>query len=188
MNYSNSFISALGSGTVMVRKAWFNQNSKNQDQVSVQCMQQIEAGDVDPSRLIVAAAQGINPNQRVTTIFSVKADVWEANTGLDVPAEDQFFCEEGQTLLSAEAVFGMDVDINVVENTQKNPLSPSQQPKMNPTTSAVLTKDGSPIYRHTTLVPKGLAKREFLAHDAAVTPQRATSAVQANAEFEEQPA
>lgn len=153
--YSKSFIERLASGEVMIRRIWKNEGKEN---FAVQYMQQIPSEDVSPEQAILAASMDFTPAQRVTAIFAASPAKLEKE-GIS----EGYFCYEGDATLSAKKFLGIDVEIDVVENTEKNPLQPKQEPKINPTTGEVLTFNGKPIYRHTRLVPKGAAKRKFLA-------------------------
>lgn len=163
MDYSQEFVDRLNSGEVMLRKIWPNQNSKI-GSFAAQYMQSIDTDEVDPTRSVLAASLGFTPGQRVTAILTISPKKLQ-ESGLAL--EETTFCFDGDETLSAEELLGIPVDIDVVENTEKNPLQPMQEPKINPTTSEVLTHKGKPIYRHTQLVAKGRARQEFLAHDVA---------------------
>lgn len=169
MNYSSNFNKALETGKVVVRRVWKNENS-TKDQYSVQFMQQIKGEQADPSRAIIALSQGISPFQLVTAIQSFAGSVIRSSLvgkHLDKDGSATFYDDE--VVVFGKELLGIDLDIEVVENTTQNPMQPGQQAKINPSTGEVLTKDGKPIYRHTKLVPASENTRlEFIQHDSSV--------------------
>lgn len=166
MNYSQKFMEALGTGEVLVRSIWKNTNS-TKGQYSVQFMQQIKNPSDSNSNAAVALLQGYQAGQRVTAISSVSAEVIKSK-GIDklLGEGTTYFCNSDR-VFTDKAMFGSEAnfDIQVVENTERNPFSSTQEPKINPTTGEILTKDGQPIYRHTSIVMKGQAVNQFLTHD-----------------------
>lgn len=158
MNYQE----LLETGQPVVRKVWVNENS-TKDQVSVQFIQQIKRDTTGTPNKLIALAQGIDGigQNLVTSIFSFAA-VQAKAFGL-VPGE----YHEGESK-TAKDVFGLDVNIQVVENTTPNGYSKvAQQPKLNPKTNEVLLLDGKPIYRHTELV-EGAPVNSFLQHNSTI--------------------
>jgi len=171
--YSKDFLNEISNQT-MVRKIWKNVNS-DKEQYSIQMMEQVDgplATDAGSS-MLVNIAQGGNGGQRVTAIFSVSKEQLE-KVGVSLPSEDgshDSYCFEGDGLLAARTVFNdVEVEIQVVENTTKDPNRPSQEPKVNPSTEEVITNNGRPVYRHTSLVPFGQAKNVFLESDRVEEP------------------
>lgn len=171
MNYSKEFTASLEDGKTMVRKIW--KNPRRDGQYTVQVMQELETQSTESN--LIAIAQGIDNKPRVTALLSFKGDAL-AKRGIDVPKLDAkgmdgvTYCFEGEPTLEAQTVFnGVDVEIQILENHVRNPYAESQQPKINPNTSEVLTKNGKAIYRHTSIVPKGSAQHEFIQHDTVST-------------------
>jgi hypothetical protein len=168
MSYSKNFNKALSEGKTMVRSIRKNINS-DKDQYTVQFMQQVDNPNSEGTDEIVALSQGYTPGQRVTALASVAGKKLEEMGIMSLLAKTSdkltTFFEEEDTLLEGTRILGVDLDISVEENTTKNPLSMSQQPKINPTSNEVLTSDGLPIYRHTKVVKRGKGTYNFLAHD-----------------------
>ena len=159
--YSNNFKTALKTGKPVIRRIWRNVGSLK-NQFSVQVMQELDSQESETN--LIAIFQGIENNARVTAIISV-AETHLQKSGF--PIEDQDFSgDDVETVHFADKLSGgIALEVEVVENTMKNPLSLAQEPKKNPTTMAILMKNGKAIYRHTKVVPAGQAKHEFMAHD-----------------------
>lgn len=134
---------------VRIRKIWVNTQSEK-DQVTVQFAQKID----HPSQLnkIALVAQALDSlGSGVTTaLVSMKREVVEDLFGTtDADYSDQPF-DQWPSAETLEAKTGK-LAISVVENTTQNPNSPNQKPKINPSTDEVITYNGKPIYRHTSL-------------------------------------
>lgn len=185
--YSEQFQKALSSGQTLIRRIWKNQSS-GKDQYTVQFMQEInrdpqEVSDSgDAESLMIAASQGINPGQRATALRSVSASVLKAK---GFPLTDSEFFREGQPVKTGADLFGFELEIQIVENTERNPYSSTQEPKINPTTKEVLKDEkGNPIYRHTSVLPLGSAQNKFMqasqnVREAAPESASITSAIEA---------
>jgi hypothetical protein len=170
VSYSQEFKAALKTGKVLVRQIFDNPNS-TKNQATIQFVQMLPegVGATGDSGEIVAALQGIpNLRQTVTSLMSVKKEVLQAK-GIAFG----YYCED-DNILTAEEIVGFDINIQVKEDTVKNSLSPSQTPKKNPTTDEVLTYQGKPIYRHTTVV-KGEPNHVFL-RASSVAPEAVSEA------------
>tara|TARA_R110002096_G_scaffold131635_1_gene281639 strand:- start:822 stop:1358 length:537 start_codon:yes stop_codon:yes gene_type:complete len=148
----STFKEALTTGKVVVRRAWTN--TKNPEQVAVQFFQQIDSPN--SVNTLVSMAQGIQPVQTVSAIFSFAKDVAQSKLG----NTDVDFTTGGEAVYAAD-MFDQEVSIQVTENFTANPYSVSHQPKINPGSGEVVTGFDSstgtnmPVYRHTELVPGG---------------------------------
>lgn len=155
----STFNEALTTGKVVVRKAWTNKN--NPEQVAVQFFQQIDSPTSVNS--LISMAQGIQPVQTVSAIFSFAKDVAQSKLG----GTDVDFTTGGEAIYASD-MFGQEVNIQVTENFTPNPYSKSHQPKVNPATGEVVvgldstTGKNMPVYRHTELVP-GVATHTWAA-------------------------
>ena len=159
----NSFTEAFATGKVVVRKCWTNKN--NPEQVAVQFFQQIESPQTTNS--LVSLAQGINPVQTVSAIFSFAKEVAQPLLGgTDVDLSDM---GENKAVFASQMFKGQEVSIQVTENFTANPYSNSHQPKINPGTGEVVTGfnpdtgSNDPVYRHTELVPGATATHTWAA-------------------------
>lgn len=161
---SAAYQSALETGQTVVRRI-FKNNGSNKNQYTVQFQQELELEEGTSTLSdLVAIAQNINPRKRVTALFSFSEDALRKR-GVDLSIDNYFASDK---VLTAKDLFGREINIQVVENTTPNPLSPNQQPKINPATSEVLTYNRKPIYRHTSIVA-GPATHVFLQHNNAET-------------------
>lgn len=180
MAQKTKYQEALDTGKTVLRKTWINHNAKSGIQISLQFQQKIKVDSEGTGNMLVAFAQdmsGIGENYP-TVILSMKpevaekigipidADLWDPG---DVVGEDHSQVIFANDIFPAELRGNLDINIQVVENFSKNPLSPKQEPKKNPRTMAVLTKNGVPIYRHTYLV-QGEPNNVFVAHDRVASP------------------
>lgn len=168
--------------TVKIRKIWTNTNS-DKDQVSVQFSQEMEGSTA--SNPLINAAQGTSFGPTYpTTILSFKAEkAMEYFGTADVDYSDVEFADRPGVESFEEAVGGP-VAISIVENTERDPNRPNQEPKLNPQTGEVLLYDGSPIYRHTELTLAADAKTILLKHnDTAPAEAFATADVVAKDAF-----
>ena len=164
MDYSKQFTAGLKTGQTMVRRIWLNTNSEK-GQYSVQFMQRVINPAAESAGAVVALFQGYEEGQLVTAIGSISPEVIKSK-GIDkllVNDEAEFY--SGEKVFTAKQLFGTALDIQVLENTTKNKFSSTQEPKMNPATGEILTKDGEPIYRHTSLVLAGASEHSFMKHD-----------------------
>lgn len=139
---------------VRIRSIKPNLNS-TKNQVTVQFAQGdvIDANAGGGGNRLVALAQG-NPGGSgiVMALLSFNAEVAQRLFGTTDADYSKMPFDEWPTPDKLVAELGMDVNIEVIENTTKNPNAPNQQPKMNPVTSEIQTYGGKPIYRHTQLV------------------------------------
>jgi len=139
---------------VRIRSIKENPNS-TKNQVTVQFAQQdvIDANAGGGGNRLVAIAQG-NPGGSgiVMALLSFNAEVAQRLFGTTNADYSKMPFDQWPTPDKLVAELGMDVNIEVIENTTKNPNAPNQQPKINPVTSEIQTYNGNPIYRHTQLV------------------------------------
>lgn len=155
---------------VKIRKIWTNENS-TKDQVTVQFVQEVEGSTA--SNALVNAAQGTSFGpSTVTGLLSFKSEKAEEYFGTtDADYSDVAQAERPGVERFEEAV-GENIAISVVENTERDPNRPNQEPKINPQTGEVLLSDGSPIYRHTEVVVASEVQTILLKHNATA-PQEA---------------
>lgn len=165
MSYSADFLTALSSGSCMVRRIM--PNPKRPGQVSVQFMQEVQRPGEGG---LVAFAQDVPATTKLTAILSFAATKLQK---LGVAAGN--YHDGSRPVLSANDLFGQEVNISVLENTSPNPNRPNQTPKTNPETGLVVTKGGLPVYRHTELTT-GTPSRSFLTDvDKVAVPATAAS-------------
>jgi len=158
MKYSTAFNAALKTGAVILREI---QPSKKEgsDQLALHFMQEITMPETEGRNKLVSILQKKgNGTNRVTAIMSASPEFCEDN-GLEVGKYS-----EDETIVTGEALFGEEVNIQVIENLTKNPYSTTQTPKINPDSGEVLEYKGDPIFRHTDL-KAGNVTHSFLQHD-----------------------
>jgi len=159
------YLALLATGVVVARRIWVNENS-TKNQVTLQVAQKVKLPEEATvlSNKIAALSQGFDPEtvgyNTVTSLISMKGDI--AQKMLGTVNEDFSKSDKG---IDVSALFGFKTEIQVVENTIKNPKSTKQTPKINPSTEETLLYNGSPIYRHTALVEAGSAKSVYLRHN-----------------------
>jgi len=179
------YLELLATGAVVARKIWVNETS-TKDQVTLQVAQKIKLPEEATvlSNKVAALSQGFDPSKvgfnTVTALISMKREI--AQQMLGTVSEDFSQTDKG---IDLSKVFGFKLEVNVVENTTKNPKSTKQTPKVNPSTNETLLYNGQPIYRHTSLVEAGTAKSTFLRHTstlAAGVSTKQASAVFSNVE------
>lgn len=187
MSYSKSFTDKLNAGHCMVRKIWLNTNS-TKGQYSVQFMQTIENENSSSTGEVVSLFQGFDNKQRVTAIISVSPEVIKSKGVLPKIQETEGNFYNNEKSYTVQEMFGeeFDLEIQVTENFEKNPFSTKQEPKVNPSSGEILTKDGKPIYRHTMMVMKGKAVHTFVAHDREDVVDTSTQGVSVNEMLEQQ--
>jgi hypothetical protein len=139
---------------VRIRTIKPNLNS-TKNQVTVQFAQQdvIDANAGGGGNRLVALAQGNSGGSGIVmALLSFNAEVAQRLFGTTDADYSKLPFDQWPTPDNLVAELGADVNIEVIENTTKNPNAPNQQPKINPATGEVQTFGGNPIYRHTQLV------------------------------------
>ena len=156
-----NFETALATGKALIRKVWVNEGS-TKNQLGIQLIQQIQNNSeaVNPSLLL----QGIKNTQKLTVVISAKQDV-----ALSGGVKIQDYVEKDEVLFAEDLyakLAGSPVEVNIqctesnspyrmnggmiVRNAAGEPLTIDA--KVNPSTGEVVMSNGSPVYRHTSLV------------------------------------
>lgn len=160
--------------SVRIRKIWVNENS-SKDQVTVQFAQLLEA--TASGNALVAVAQGTNfgPNTATALLSFARTQAEKFFGTVSADYSDQPFESWPEPTAFVEMLReqtgdpNTTLEISVVENFTQNPETPAQTPKINPSTGEELSKNGQPIYRHTTLATNATVERVFIQHDRVNT-------------------
>lgn len=157
VNIRERFSKSLQTGKPFVVQS-FLRESKTAP-VAVQFAQLILREDSNP---VLTLQLGGNVGTIITTIKNFTLEQ-ARKLGLNNGENQKVFSDDN--VIFVDKISPMSLEIAVVENTTKNELMKSQQPKINPSTGEILTYKGQPIYVHTDLVVKEKVVRHFLQPD-----------------------
>lgn len=148
---------------IRVRKIMPNPNSEK-NQVTVLLQQEFEG----TGNKILALTQGGTMASKVVLAISFNADQAEKFFGTTSADYSETPFETWPTIDALEEAAGEKLAFSIIENLDKNPNNPKQQPKLNPKDNTILLYDGSPVYRHVELVTADQAKIQLLQHNGFI--------------------